>query len=93
VWQRVQARLRELSRREEHRKQVLRAAAMAVPVTPDKQGRILIPDWMREGIGLKSEARVVGMFDHIEIWEPESFSKVLLEDDDDSEDLLTSIVI
>ena len=31
--------------------------------------------------------------DHIEIWEPGSFSNVMLEDDDDSEDLLTSIVI
>ena len=92
-WRGLHARLRDMSRRPEHRKQVLRAAAKAVPVAPDKQGRILIPDWMREAIGLTSEARVVGVLDHIEIWEPESFSKIMLEDDDDSEDLLTSILI
>ncbi len=92
-WRGVQARLRDMGRRPEHRKRVLRATSMAVEVAPDKQGRILIPDWMREAIGLTSEARVVGAIDHIEIWEPGSFSNVMLEDDDDSEDLLTSIVI
>jgi MraZ protein len=36
----------------------------------DKQGRILISQAMRSAFGLNGEVVVVGLFDHIEIWEP-----------------------
>jgi MraZ protein len=36
----------------------------------DRQGRVLIPGFLREEIGLASEAVVVGVRDHGEIWAP-----------------------
>jgi len=36
----------------------------------DKQGRILIPGYLREEAGLATEAVVAGIRDHAEIWAP-----------------------
>jgi MraZ protein len=37
----------------------------------DRQGRILLPAYLRELIGLGNEAVIVGSRDHAEIWAPE----------------------
>lgn len=42
----------------------------AAPADVDKQGRVLVPTYLRERIGLADEAVVVGAGDHIEIWAP-----------------------
>jgi MraZ protein len=44
--------------------------AGAVEVELDRQGRVLIPAYLRESIGLEGEAVVVGSRDHAEIWAP-----------------------
>ena len=40
---------------------------------PDRQGRILIPERLRERVGITDEAQLVGALDKIEIWNPERF--------------------
>ena len=40
----------------------------------DRQGRILLPSYLREGIGLEGEAVVVGSRDHAEIWAPATWA-------------------
>jgi MraZ protein len=42
----------------------------AVELTCDRQGRILIPNYLRTYANLKSQALLVGMETFIEIWEP-----------------------
>jgi MraZ protein len=42
----------------------------AADVELDRQGRILVPAFLRESVGLRDEAVVVGLRDHIEIWAP-----------------------
>ena len=42
----------------------------AVEVEMDKQGRVLLPAYLRDSIGLSNEAVVVGSRDHAEIWTP-----------------------
>ena len=37
----------------------------------DKQGRVLLPAYLRESIGLGGDAVVVGSRDHAEIWAPD----------------------
>jgi MraZ protein len=39
-------------------------------VEVDKAGRILIPQFLREAIGLQDEALLVGVGDYFEIWSP-----------------------
>ncbi len=43
--------------------------AGASDVTFDNQGRILVPDYLREYAGLKKEAVVAGLYNRIEIWD------------------------
>ena len=43
----------------------------AVEAEMDRQGRILLPAYLRESIGLGGDAVVVGSRDHAEIWAPE----------------------
>jgi MraZ protein len=43
-------------------------------VEMDRVGRILIPQFLREGVGLDGEAVVVGVGDYFEVWSPEMWS-------------------
>jgi len=73
-WAAVEERLLELSRRKpDSRHYVLRITAGAHWVRPDKQGRILIPEDLREAAGLRGEALIIGAIDKIEIWDPRRF--------------------
>ena len=47
--------------------------AGATDVELDKQGRILIPDYLREYAGLKKQAIVAGFYNRIEIWDSEAW--------------------
>jgi MraZ protein len=44
-------------------------AANAVQVEPDAQGRILIPQRLRQYAGLERDCAVIGALDRIEIWD------------------------
>jgi MraZ protein len=45
----------------------------ATDVTPDKQGRVAIPQPLREYAHLDREVVVAGGYDHIEIWDAQTF--------------------
>ncbi|MEK6220780.1 MAG: division/cell wall cluster transcriptional repressor MraZ [Chloroflexota bacterium] len=45
--------------------------ATADYIEPDKNGRILLPQFLRELTGLNGEAVLVGVGDYFEIWTPE----------------------
>ncbi len=49
--------------------------AGATDVSGDAQGRILIPDYLKEYAGLKKEVIVAGLFNKLEIWDEKSWSK------------------
>ena len=41
----------------------------AVDVTPDKQGRFIIPQYLKEYAGIKRDAVVIGVSNRIEVWD------------------------
>jgi MraZ protein len=45
--------------------------AGALEAELDKQGRVLVPAYLRDEIGIGAEALVIGVRDHGEIWSPE----------------------
>ena len=47
----------------------------AVEVTPDKAGRILIPEHLRKVAGLKKTVVLIGVNDRVELWDPERWEK------------------
>jgi len=84
AWGSVQEDLLEYMKRQpEHRHKVLRITADAVEVVPDKQGRILIPERMRQAAGLTTEAWVVGAINKIQIWDPARFEAATTDETDD----------
>lgn len=43
--------------------------AGAVDVTADAQGRVLIPDYLKEYAGLSKDVIVAGLFNRLEVWD------------------------
>lgn len=48
----------------------------ACPVEPDKQGRILIPQQLREYAGLEHDVTVLGVINRAEIWDSKRFAEM-----------------
>ncbi len=46
---------------------------------PDGQGRIALPQHLREYAGIANEAIVVGANDHLEIWSPKSWREYIAD--------------
>lgn len=46
-------------------------ASSSVELTPDRQGRILVPSRLRTFAGLDDDVLVLGVIDRVEIWDPE----------------------
>jgi MraZ protein len=59
----------------------------AVDLIPDKQGRILLPNTLREFANLGDEAVIIGMYNYAEIWNAEAWNPVRddIENSDDFE--------
>lgn len=49
--------------------------AGAMDVEIDKQGRILIPDYLREYAVLKKQTVIAGLYNRIEIWDSEAWKE------------------
>ena len=52
---------------------------------PDAQGRSLIPQTLREYAGLRKDVTVIGMIDHVEIWDSAAWKAY--NDSTDTEDV------
>jgi MraZ protein len=82
VWETVQERILGLRRsRPQAANHLRRITSQAVHVDPDKQGRILIPSWLKEAVGLEGGVLVTGNVDRVEIWDPDVFARATDRDD------------
>ncbi len=41
-------------------------------VEPDGQGRVVIPEHLRALVGLESQVLILGVYDHLQLWNPET---------------------
>ncbi len=74
VWTEVSARMLQLRRDRPELAGLLReVTSRATEVEPDRQGRILIPSWLKEAAGLDGSVLLVGGMDRVELWRPETF--------------------
>lgn len=48
----------------------------ATDAIPDKQGRILVPGYLREYAALDSEVTIIGINNRLEIWDPAHWQEV-----------------
>ena len=78
TWAGVEERLLELLRRQpSSRANVLAITANATEVTPDRQGRILLPQRLITAAGLDDAALLVGVIERVEIWNPDRFEAAI----------------
>lgn len=61
--------------------------AGAMDVKLDVQGRILIPDYLREYAGLKKQAVVAGLYNRIEVWDATSWELYKTKTESASEEI------
>ncbi|TSC95619.1 MAG: MraZ protein [Parcubacteria group bacterium Athens0714_26] len=61
--------------------------AEATDVEVDKQGRVLIPEYLRNYANLKKEAVVTGLYNRFEIWDAESWKQYKSKTESASEDI------
>lgn len=61
--------------------------AGAMDVELDKQGRILVPDYLREYAGLKKQVVVAGLYNRIEIWDAESWKQYKVKTESASDEI------
>ena len=71
-WDDIETRLRAQGRGSTAARTLLRiVASSAYQDTIDKQGRISVPQQLRDAAGIDREVVVIGALDHAEIWQPE----------------------
>jgi MraZ protein len=46
----------------------------AVDITPDKQGRFIVPNYLKDYAGIKRDAIIIGVSNRIEIWDRKNWS-------------------
>ena len=63
----------------------------AKPVSPNAQGRISIPQKLREDLGLNGEVTVVGMDTRVEIWDKDTWTRYFEEASDSFEEVAENL--
>ena len=61
--------------------------AGAMDVELDGQGRILIPDYLRNYAGIKKQAVVAGLYNRIEVWDTETWERYKQKTESASEEI------
>ena len=83
-WGEVQENLLDYRRRDpEAWNHVRMIIADAVEVSPDKQGRILVPAGLQAGAGLAGTVLLSGNIDRVELWNPAIYRNAVQEKADD----------
>ena len=65
----------------------------ACDVVCDKQGRILVPDYLKQFAGIKIDVVIIGVSDRIEIWSKEKWASFYSDNKGSFEDLAEKLVI
>lgn len=47
--------------------------SQTVLIDPDKEGRILIPEWLLERAGIGKDVALIGVQDHLELWPRDAY--------------------
>ncbi|MBE5758985.1 MAG: division/cell wall cluster transcriptional repressor MraZ [Clostridiales bacterium] len=92
MWNELYEKLRQLPLTDKGAQQFTRMLfASATECEPDKQGRILLPQRLREYAGIDEEATVIGVMTRVEIWSPENWSEYNNGSEDDFDDTLANL--
>jgi MraZ protein len=86
-WAEVQGRLLEFRRSDARAwNQVRLIVSNAVEVTPDKQGRVLVPATLQAAADLSGSVLLSGNIDRVELWNPDRYDETVGADAGDIRD-------
>jgi MraZ protein len=93
TWLGIEAEISSLNTYNRQTRDFVRGILMwAEEVALDSQGRIGIPKVLSEFAGASDKGLVIGAYDHIEIWNPESFATHMEKQEDDYETLAERVM-
>ena len=79
-WQDVQQELLKFRRADPAAwNQVRLVIGQAVEVSPDKQGRILVPAALQDTASLSGTVLLIGNLDRVELWDPTTYGELVKE--------------
>ena len=58
---------------------------------PDRQGRVIVPQNLRDYAGIANEAVVIGVMNRVELWNPQKWSQVVNTVEDDPEAIVSQL--
>jgi MraZ protein len=61
--------------------------AGAMDVKIDKQGRIMLPDYLKQYAGVKKKAVIAGLYNRLEIWDEDKWQTYKTKTEKDSNDI------
>jgi MraZ protein len=65
--------------------------AGAADAVPDSQGRILLPDYLRQYAGLTKQIVITGLYTRLEMWSAAAWSKYKAETEAESDNIAESL--
>jgi len=64
----------------------------AQPIVPDKQGRILVPSYLKNYAGIKKEIMLIGVSSRIEIWSRDNWKEFYKAANESFEDVAEKLI-
>lgn len=58
---------------------------------PDRQGRVLIPQALRDYAEIENDSIIIGVMNRIEIWNPTKWAEVIQEVEDSPDDIISQL--
>lgn len=65
--------------------------AGAMDVTVDRQGRIIVPEYLREYAGLSKKIIVAGLYDRLELWDEDAWKTYKTATEEESNDIAETL--
>ena len=91
-WQKLLTELEKLpSTKKAARQYIHMLTAKACECTPDKMGRIIIPNYLAEPVHITKECAIIGVNDHIEIWDKDTWTRYFEEASDSFEEVAENL--
>ncbi len=92
-WKQQEAKFKNLSFTKREARQFNRLFfSGAQPMVPDKQGRILVPPYLKEYADIKKEIMLIGVSSRIEIWSKDNWSGFYAETKEAFEDIAEKLI-
>jgi len=83
-WEQIAAKIDALPKMDQRANRLRRSVfSNAESMELDKQGRILLSQFLREFANIDSEVVLAGMHSHVEIWHPEKWQHATANQEDD----------